>query len=72
MKTLLEQLTPETKQQLKEFKKTRPELLKSIEHDLMSVNYVSKLTYFTVLDLSELLNIDVTKYSNIRNLFIKD
>jgi hypothetical protein len=72
MKTLLEQLTPETNQKLKEIEKTRPAAIKCIKNGLMSVNFVSDLSYFTVLDISEILNIDITKFSNIRNLFIKN
>ena len=72
MQNLLEQLTPATIEKFKELEKTRPAMIKCIENGLMSVNYVSDLTYFTVLDISEILNIDITKFSNIKNLFIKD
>jgi hypothetical protein len=72
MKTLLEQLTPETIEKLKELEKKMPASVKCIKNGLVSVNYVSDLSYYTVLDISQLLNIDITKYSNIRNLFIQD
>lgn len=66
---LKEQLKPEAKQELNEVAKMLPVTVELILEDLEKTNYLSDLKYFTVLHLQNILELDVNKFSSIRNLF---